>query len=56
MWIYVLRTSKHFTLKTRPLKREDLDEFVTLYNPSNRHLRAATWSPVAGNLGAERLE
>jgi hypothetical protein len=33
LWIYDLRTNKHFTLKTNPLKREDLDEFVQLYNP-----------------------
>jgi type I restriction enzyme M protein len=34
----------HFTLKTDPLKREDLDEFVKCYNPENRHSRKATWS------------
>jgi type I restriction enzyme M protein len=34
----------HFTLKTDPLKREDLDEFAKCYNPENRHLRKATWS------------
>ena len=45
LWIYDLRTNKHFTLKTNPLRREDLDEFVTSYNPANRHQRAATWSP-----------
>jgi type I restriction enzyme M protein len=44
IWIYDLRTNKHFTLKTDPLKRADLDEFVTLYNPPNRHKRKATWS------------
>jgi type I restriction enzyme M protein len=43
-WIYDLRTNKHFTLKTNPLKREDLDEFVSLDNPKNRHQRKATWS------------
>ena len=26
------------------MKREDLDEFVTFYNPANRHVRTATWS------------
>jgi hypothetical protein len=35
--IYDLRTNKHFALKTNPLKREDLDEFVQCYNPENRH-------------------
>jgi len=44
LWIYDLRTNKHFTLKTNPLKREDLDEFVESYNPSNRHKRKETWS------------
>jgi type I restriction enzyme M protein len=39
LWIYDLRTNKHFTLKTAPMKREDLDEFVTLYSPANRHVR-----------------
>jgi type I restriction enzyme M protein len=29
-WIYDPRTNMHFTLKTNPLKREDLDELVRL--------------------------
>ena len=44
LWIYDLRTNKHFTLKTNPLRRADLDEFVALYHPANRHQRQATWS------------
>jgi type I restriction enzyme M protein len=44
LWIYDLRTNKHFTLKTDPLKREDLDEFVKCYNPENRYQRESTWS------------
>ena len=43
LWIYDLRTNQHFTLKTGPLQRQDLDEFVQLYNPHNRHQRTATW-------------
>jgi type I restriction enzyme M protein len=43
LWIYDLRTNKHFTLKTNPMKRADLDEFLRLYNPANRHERKATW-------------
>ncbi|MBN6103071.1 SAM-dependent DNA methyltransferase [Xanthomonas sp. CFBP 8703] len=39
VWIYDLRTNKHFTLKTRQLKREDLQDFVDCYNPANRHAR-----------------
>jgi type I restriction enzyme M protein len=47
LWIYDLRTNKHFTLKTNPLKRADLDEFVKLYNPAKRQVRKATWSEEA---------
>ena len=47
LWIYDLRTNRHFTLKTNSLKREDLDEFVALYNPANRHDRRPTWSAEA---------
>jgi type I restriction enzyme M protein len=39
LWIYDLRTNKHFTLKTNPLTRADLDDFVACYNPANRHDR-----------------
>jgi type I restriction enzyme M protein len=43
LWDFDLRTSKHFTGKTNPLKREDLDEFVACF-PANRHERRSTWS------------
>ena len=39
LWIYDLRTNKHFTLKENPLKLSDLDDFVLCYNPKNRHER-----------------
>jgi type I restriction enzyme M protein len=39
LWIYDLRTNKHFTLKENTLKRTDLDDFVKSYNPKNRHNR-----------------
>ena len=45
LWVYDLRTNMHFTLKTNPLKRSDLDEFVACYRPENRHERMPTWSP-----------
>lgn len=44
LWIYDLRTNQNFTLKTRQLVRQDLDEFVACYHPENRHERQATWS------------
>lgn len=39
VWIYDLRTNKHFTLKTRPLQRADLQDFIAAYCPENRHER-----------------
>ncbi|MFZ0706525.1 MAG: N-6 DNA methylase, partial [Candidatus Korobacteraceae bacterium] len=42
LWIYDFRTNEHFTLKTNPLKRSDLDDFVACYNPENRHERKET--------------
>jgi type I restriction enzyme M protein len=44
VWIYDLRTNKHFTLKQNQLGRSDLDEFVDCYNPADRHNRTTTWS------------
>ena len=44
LWVYDLRTNMHFTQKTNPLKRADLDEFVKCFNPDNRHERKPTWS------------
>jgi type I restriction enzyme M protein len=42
LWIYDLRTNKHYTLKTNPLKYEDLQDFIHSYNPQNRHDRKPT--------------
>lgn len=42
LWVYDLRTNMHFTLKTKPLKQADLDEFVGCFNPDNRHKRRQT--------------
>jgi len=44
LWVYDLRTNKHFTLKTKRMTRADLDEFVACYNPGGRQKRKATWS------------
>jgi type I restriction enzyme M protein len=44
LWIYDLRTNKSFTLKTNPLRRADLDEFVACFRPANRYDRQETWS------------
>ncbi len=42
LWIYDFRTNQHFTLKTNPLKREHLDDFVRCYNSENRFDRKPT--------------
>lgn len=42
LWIYDFRTNQHFTLKTNPLKRSDLSDFVACYHPKNRHDRKPT--------------
>ncbi len=42
LWIYDLRTNKHFTLKTNPLKYEELQDFIRCYNPKNPHDRHET--------------
>jgi len=39
VWIYDLRTNKHFTLKTNTLSRVDLDDFVECYQPGRRGKR-----------------
>lgn len=42
LWVYDLRTNKHFTLKQSPLTFEDLQDFIKCYNPTNRHERVET--------------
>jgi type I restriction enzyme M protein len=42
---YDYRTNIHHTLKRSPLRLEDLREFITCYNPANRHKRKPTWHP-----------
>jgi type I restriction enzyme M protein len=49
VWFYDFRTNVHITLKTTPLKRSDLDEFVRLYEPGNLAKRKATFNPKDGS-------
>lgn len=44
VWYYDYRTNIHHTLKKKPLRFEDLQEFIACYNPLNRHARKETWS------------
>ena len=39
LWIYDLRTNKRFTLKTKPMRYDALQDFITCYHPDNRHDR-----------------
>ncbi len=39
LWVFDLRTNQRFTLKTRPLKRADLQAFVEAYRAGARHKR-----------------
>ncbi|MAA87607.1 MAG: DNA methyltransferase [Haliea sp.] len=43
VWYYDYRTNIHHTLKKKPLRFEDLAEFIQRYNPQNRNKRKATW-------------
>lgn len=47
LWVYDLRTGKHFTLKQRPLRRADLDEFIDAYLPDK---------PRSGRVESERFK
>ena len=53
LWIYDLRTNMDFTLKTNPLTRGNLDEFVECFHADNRYERMSTW-PASNELGRWR--
>jgi type I restriction enzyme M protein len=44
IWIYDYRTNIHHTPKKSTLKLEDLNDFISCYNPKNRRKRKETWS------------
>ena len=44
LWVYDLRTNKHFTQKQSPITRRDFDEFVECYKAGAVHKRKPTWS------------
>ena len=45
VWYYDYRTNIHHTLKRKPLRFEDLEDFVKCYNPENRKKRQEIWHP-----------
>lgn len=44
VWYYDYRTNIHHTQKKKPLRFEDLQDFITCYNPQKRHTRKEIWS------------
>ena len=61
VWVYDFRTNQHFTLKTKKLRRSDLDDFVEAYKAGRRHepsrRRTSSTGPaiVVGRLQHEDL-
>lgn len=54
VWVYDYRTNIHHTLKKKPLRFEDLQDFITCYNPANRHHRQETWHETTNPEGRWR--
>ena len=54
VWYYDYRTNIHHTLKRKPLRKEDLKEFVDCYKPGNRHKRQETWNAESNPEGRWR--
>src|SRR5262249_24552473 len=44
LWIYDYRTNVHHTLKTNPLQRTNLDDFVACFHTKNRFQRKPSWN------------
>ena len=44
VWFYDYRTNIHHTLKKKPLRDQDLREFIECYKPGDRRNRQETWS------------
>ncbi len=54
VWFYDYRTNIHHTLKKKPLRFEDLQDFIACYNPLNRHERNEGWSEATNPEGRWR--
>jgi type I restriction enzyme M protein len=54
VWFYDYRTNIHHTLKKKPLRIDDLQEFIVSYNPLNRHARKETWDETTNPEGRWR--
>jgi type I restriction enzyme M protein len=54
VWYFDYRTNIHHTLKKKPLRIEDLGDFMECYNPKNRHKRKPTWDTDKNSEGRWR--
>ncbi|MDA8427698.1 MAG: class I SAM-dependent DNA methyltransferase [Geobacteraceae bacterium] len=54
IWLYDYRTNIHHTLKKKPLRYDDLRDFIACYNPLNRHERKETWDAATNPEGRWR--
>jgi len=54
VWFYDYRTNIHHTLKKKPLRFEDLQEFIADYNPLNRRKRKESWNEQSNPEGRWR--
>src|SRR5215469_6459262 len=54
VWYYDYRTNIHHTQKKSPMRFEDLQDFITCYNPENRHDRTETWNAETNSEGRWR--
>lgn len=54
VWFFDYRTNIHHTLKKKPLRFEDLQEFIACYNPANRHKRKENWNEQSNPEGRWR--
>ncbi|MDN5849964.1 MAG: type I restriction-modification system subunit M [Nitrococcus sp.] len=54
VWYYDYRTNIHHTLKKKPMRFEDLADFVACYKPGNRNVRTLTWDAKSNPEGRWR--
>ena len=54
VWVYDYRTNIHHTLKKKPLRYDDLADFVACYQPLNRYGRQQNWHEIENPEGRWR--
>src|SRR5699024_11121736 len=54
VWCYDYRTNIHHTLKRKPMRYEDLADFIACYQPNNINERVETYHPENNPDGRSR--